>query len=198
MGNDAGTRSRFVKRPRFLSALPRRSLLCVALIAPTVACDDPGIPPSVASSSSAARVEVKPEPVQPGKFDLSTAHDISLGTYIADGSGRAVYVLDDDSSNGAACTQLCLAIWPPVAVGNAIPQSSDSAVLHSNIGVVTRDGGTVQITFRGRPLYYYLGDQKPGDTRGHHVEDSWGEWKLISPAGRPLSSGDGGRRSRSE
>ena len=187
--------------PFFLdSGASGRHLLGAALILLTTACKDR----MVASASRPAEVQtvatkkaaIDSAPLS--RFVLSAVQTTSVGTYIADGSGRAVYVLDDDSSNGAACTHLCLAIWPPVAVGNAIPQSSDSAILQSSIGVVTRDGGTVQITFRGRPLYYYLGDQKPGDTRGHHVEDSWGEWKLISPAGRPLSSGDGGRRSRSE
>jgi predicted lipoprotein with Yx(FWY)xxD motif len=50
----------------------------------------------------------------------------------------------------------------------------------SLIGSITRDDGTVQITYNGWPLYTYTQDVSPGDTNGQGKSD---QWYLISPSG---------------
>jgi predicted lipoprotein with Yx(FWY)xxD motif len=39
--------------------------------------------------------------------------------------------------------------------------------------LVTRDDGGKQYAWKGKPLYYYAEDKKPGDTTGHEVGKSW-------------------------
>jgi predicted lipoprotein with Yx(FWY)xxD motif len=55
----------------------------------------------------------------------------------------------------------------------------------SLIGSITRDDGTVQLTYNGWPLYTYTQDVSPGDTNGQGKED--GDWSMISPSGEPIA-----------
>ena len=48
------------------------------------------------------------------------------------------------------------------------------------LGTLTRDDGTVQVTYNGWPLYHFSGDTAPGDTNGQGLE---GVWFLVSPTG---------------
>jgi predicted lipoprotein with Yx(FWY)xxD motif len=40
-------------------------------------------------------------------------------------------------------------------------------------GIITRDDGTKQWTYKGRPLYAWTKDKAPGDTTGDGVNDVW-------------------------
>lgn len=49
---------------------------------------------------------------------------------------------------------------------------------HGDYSVVTRDDGSTQWAYKGRPLYTWVKDTKPGDTSGDGV-------KNVNPARRP-------------
>ena len=42
-----------------------------------------------------------------------------------------------------------------------------------------RPDATVQVSYNGKPLYYYSGDAEPGETNGDGVGDVW---HLADPA----------------
>lgn len=66
-----------------------------------------------------------------------------------------------------------------------MPTAIDSTVKGPLLGTIQRRDGSVQVAYNGRALYYYVGDSDPAETRGQHVEDSWGEWYLMGTEGRP-------------
>ena len=39
--------------------------------------------------------------------------------------------------------------------------------------LVTRDDGTKQVAYKGKPLYYWSKDMKPGDKTGDGVNNLW-------------------------
>jgi predicted lipoprotein with Yx(FWY)xxD motif len=129
---------------------------------------------------------------------IGVARTAQLGPYLADGNGRALYLLEEDRRGQSTCYEMCAAIWPPLLGGPGRPISADPSVRSDLLGTMARQGGGSQVTYNGHPLYYYLGDARPAQTRGHHVEDSWGEWYLVSPSGEHVGeSGErGGRRGR--
>ena len=94
--------------------------------------------------------------------------------YLADPTGRALYVLPQDTVGTAttapisACTDAgCLAAWPVFAAGaGTLPTGLDPAKLTS----FTRPDGTKQSAFDGHPLYYFAGDVSSGNPSGGGVD----------------------------
>jgi hypothetical protein len=50
------------------------------------------------------------------------------------------------------------------------------------IGTTRRRDGSLQVTYRGRPLYYYVGDG-PGQILCQDVEEYGGHWYVVAPRG---------------
>ena len=137
-------------------------------------------------------------PTQPGAgTPVSVVTSAAHGPYLTTADGRALYLLEEDPRGTSTCYEMCAAIWPPLLAGQGPPVASDSAVRGNLLGTIERRGGASQVSYNGQPLYLYLGDAGPGQgqTRGNHVEDSWGEWYLVSPTGEHVQ---GERRRRGE
>jgi predicted lipoprotein with Yx(FWY)xxD motif len=133
-----------------------------------------GTSPS-SSSSSAPGTGVK----------VTTAKN-SLGTYLTAVSGRALYVWLADSNDKSSCNGACAAAWPPLLT-QAAPTASGGAVA-ADLGLITRSDGTKQVTYKGHPLYYYVGDPGPGTTTGNGSNQFGAKWWLISPAGSQVGA----------
>jgi predicted lipoprotein with Yx(FWY)xxD motif len=115
--------------------------------------------------------------------DLKTA-DTSLGKVVVDSSGRTVYVFDKDTagSGTSACSGDCLAKWPPVKATSGQPTVSG---VTGQLGTITRDDGTKQVTLAGMPLYLFAGDSQAGDVTGQAVG---GIWWVVAPDGTKITA----------
>ena len=82
-------------------------------------------------------------------------------------NGMTLYTFDRDTAgNGkSVCNGPCATNWPPLMAGQAAPAGDYS--------VVTRDDGGRQIAYKGKPLYYWVKDGKPGDKTGDGVNGVW-------------------------
>lgn len=88
--------------------------------------------------------------------------------------GFTLYVFDDDlGMTGSACNDTCATNWPPVLV------TDGNAGMLPNLGMVERDDGSMQATFKGRPLYYFASDMAVGDMTGQGVGGKW--WVVEQP-----------------
>ena len=79
-----------------------------------------------------------------------------------------LYVFDRDitGSGKSMCNDNCAKNWPPLfAPSNAQPIGAWNAI--------TRDDGSKQWAYQGKPLYYWVQDSKPGDTSGDGVGGAW-------------------------
>ena len=103
------------------------------------------------------------------------------GPYISDSAGNALYFLEGDS-DGSKCVDACTVVWMPVAVTAATP-SGGPGLDASLVTVVQRPDGSSQVAYNGHPLYRYTADSGAGSVAGHGVEDKWGHWYLLTPAG---------------
>ena len=43
----------------------------------------------------------------------------------------------------------------------------------ADYSVITRDDGKTQLAYKGKPLYYWIKDTKPGDKTGEGVNQVW-------------------------
>jgi predicted lipoprotein with Yx(FWY)xxD motif len=106
------------------------------------------------------------------------AADDRLGNHLVDGSGRSLYYFAKDIPGGgtqdavSSCNADCLPIWPIFDVDNVVAQGVDA----TDVGRITRSDGRTQATYKGFPLYYYVGDAKAGDTNG---EGLFGLWNVV-------------------
>jgi len=83
-------------------------------------------------------------------------------------SGMTLYTFDKDTagSGKSACNGPCADNWPPLKADATDRGDGD-------FSLVTRDDGSRQWAYKGRPLYYWAKDAKPGDTSGDGVKDIW-------------------------
>ena len=91
---------------------------------------------------------------------------------LTDAGGRVLYTFDKDEAGKSNCNGQCAINWPPFAA------TADTKAA-AGYGVVTRDDGTKQWALNGKPLYYFVGDAKPGDSTG---EGKNGVWHTVKAA----------------
>ncbi|NWG86791.1 MAG: hypothetical protein HXY26_04655 [Hydrogenophilaceae bacterium] len=90
------------------------------------------------------------------------------GGALTNPAGMTLYVFDKDPADASksACNGDCAVKWPPLMAG-----AGDKAV--GDYSIVTRDDGSKQWAYKGKPLYLWIKDQKPGDMTGDGVNNVW-------------------------
>ena len=76
----------------------------------------------------------------------------------------ALYTYGPDKKNHSACTAACATAWPAFTVG---PKVRPKGV--KGLGTFRRSSTLFQVTYRGRPLYTYVGDTSAGTVSGNGV-----------------------------
>ena len=85
---------------------------------------------------------------------------------LTNAAGMTLYVFDKDAGGKSACNGPCVANWPPLMVVGNGAASGDWTI-------VVRDDGTKQWAYKGKPLYTWVKDTKPGDKTGDGVNSVW-------------------------
>lgn len=82
--------------------------------------------------------------------------------------GKTVYTFDKDQagSGKSECVLTCADNWPPVYVEPGIKLSGD-------FSIISRNDGQKQLTYKGKPLYFFVKDKNPGDKTGDGVNNVW-------------------------
>ncbi len=116
---------------------------------------------------------------------LQLATNDQFGKFLADGSGRSLYLFTKDTKDTSNCYGKCETAWPPLLTTSTAPTVTDG-IDATLIGTTTRKDGSMQVTYNGWPLYYFAADQKAGDVNGQAVGKVWwvvsGEGWAIKPA----------------
>jgi predicted lipoprotein with Yx(FWY)xxD motif len=111
-----------------------------------------------------------------------------LGRILVDGQGRTLYLFQADKAGKSSCNGPCASAWPPYLSSGA-PQAG-TGVTGSLLGTSVRvdDGGGAQVTYHGHPLYYYAGDNEPGDTTGQGLDQFGAKWYVVAPSGNGVDN----------
>lgn len=95
-----------------------------------------------------------------------------LGAFLVGANGMTLYVFAKDEPGASSCVDQCAANWPPLTVGtNQQPTVGDG--VNGEVGTIERADGSLQVTYNGMPLYYWINDVVPGDTTGHNFREVW-------------------------
>ena len=102
---------------------------------------------------------------------VKVTYDPNLGQYLVNADGYTLYYFlkDTPGAGTSACTGSCISLWP--AFSTTIHVSSPLQA--SDFGTITRPDGTVQVTYKGWPLYTYSNDAAPGSTTGNGYNNVW-------------------------
>jgi predicted lipoprotein with Yx(FWY)xxD motif len=157
-----------------LAGLVLLATACSPQATPTPAAVPPTEPPAATSA-----------PVVPvtGAAAVNLGQNDTLGSFLVDDKGMALYLFTKDTPNTSNCYDKCATAWPPLLTsGDPVAGAGVDA---SMLGTTTRTDGSVQVTYNGWPLYYYEKDTAPGDVTGQDVGDVW---YVVSPDGEMIES----------
>jgi predicted lipoprotein with Yx(FWY)xxD motif len=130
-------------------------------------------------ASTGARSTAKPKRKRGTKIVLAGS---DFGRMLYDSRKQAIYAFERDGRDKPVCYGGCAKAWPPVyAKGRPI---AGRGVRKSLLGTVRRRGGRRQVTYAGRPLYFYA-HEDPGQVLCHNVNLNGGLWWVIGRGGKP-------------
>lgn len=120
-----------------------------------------------------------------------------LGTILAAGPKKlTVYLFEKDKGTTSACEGECASAWPPVTTEGG-PVAAGGAV-SADLGTTKRADGTMQVTYKGHPLYFFEEDKDSGDAYGQGSKAFGAGWYVLKPSGSKIDEdGDKGSSSGS-
>jgi predicted lipoprotein with Yx(FWY)xxD motif len=101
----------------------------------------------------------------------ATPSDTAKGKALVDGKGMTLYIFDRDTTGASNCNGACAANWPPL-------QAAADAKAAGPWTVIARGDGAKQWAYKGKPVYHFSKDAKPGDVAGDGVN---GVWHIAAP-----------------
>jgi predicted lipoprotein with Yx(FWY)xxD motif len=111
-----------------------------------------------------------------------TVRKSTFGPILFDGTGHALYAFTKDPRRGrSTCYGACAAAWPPYLKTGTL--RAGPGTHRSLIGTTRRRNGRLQITYAGRPLYFYVGDRQVGQVLCQNVREFGGLWLVQRPTG---------------
>jgi predicted lipoprotein with Yx(FWY)xxD motif len=168
-------------RPLRLAALALASALVLAACGGSNTSNTSNTSSTTTTSSTASTPSSSP---RPGSVVGTTTS--SLGTFLVDAKGRALYLWDADHGSKSTCNGECATDWPPLTT-TGTPKASGKAKT-SLLGTTKRSDGSREVTYAGHPLYYYAGDTGPGQTTGQGSDGFGAPWWVVTPAGKAIQS----------
>ncbi|HEY7454126.1 MAG TPA: hypothetical protein VH683_06140 [Thermoleophilaceae bacterium] len=106
--------------------------------------------------------------------------DSEFGTMLFDSKKQAIYIFENDRAGRSNCYDDCAEAWPPVLTRGK-PEAGRGADA-SLLGTAKRRDGSLQVTYAGKPLYFYA-HEGPGEVRCHNVNLNGGFWWVVGPEG---------------
>jgi predicted lipoprotein with Yx(FWY)xxD motif len=100
------------------------------------------------------------------------------GVWLADQTGRTLYIRTADTGTTSSCDGACATAWPPLLTTG--PVTVSGAAVAGDVGTTTRTDGKTQVTYAGHPLYYFATETSPDQVKGLGAQDVW---FLVAPTG---------------
>jgi predicted lipoprotein with Yx(FWY)xxD motif len=159
----------------------RRALLVGTTCAGLAACgSDGGGGTSDGSPVDVADASAERDAAPQRRGPLVKLRDSQFGRVLFSGSDRALYLFTRDARRRSRCYGDCAAAWPPF-YARGKPRAA-RGVDASLLGTVKRRDGRRQVTYKGRPLYFYVHDPKR-QVLCNDIVEFGGTWFALDAAG---------------
>jgi predicted lipoprotein with Yx(FWY)xxD motif len=138
-----------------------------------------------ATASPAAPAAATPAPTPAASASaaagatLAVGETTALGKFLTGADGKTLYIFKaDTTANASTCVDACATNWPAlIATGGTAPAAPTGAT--GTFATFARADGTMQVSYNGKPLYYFAKDTKAGDTNGQGLAN--GNWVVAAP-----------------
>jgi predicted lipoprotein with Yx(FWY)xxD motif len=118
-----------------------------------------------------------------------------VGTVLVSQMGMTLYSPEQEADGHILCTSACTHFWQPLLISKGAKAPTKGPGVPGKLAVVDRPDGTKQATFDGKPLYQFVEDGSPGDTKGNNFQDDFGghrfSWQVVSVGKAPSANGSG-------
>ena len=154
-------------------------LVAVAVIALAACGDDDS---EIANASKAAAPpQVQAETAGTTAGTKITVRQSDFGRMLWGPGRQAIYIFENDDPSRSRCYGECAEAWPPVFTDGR-PVAGDGA-REELLGTTERRGGKRQVTYKGKPLYYYA-HEGPDEVLCHDIFLNGGYWWVVGPGGK--------------
>jgi predicted lipoprotein with Yx(FWY)xxD motif len=118
-----------------------------------------------------------------GTTTIGSRHTTKAGVILVGPRGQTLYLFDSDLDGQSSCYGRCAQNWPPLrATGRPIAMRG-SGVKQQWLSTTRRRDGTLQVTYKGWPLYLNGGDTTPGSLKGDDAHEFGGIWYAVPVGG---------------
>ena len=123
---------------------------------------------ALTACSSSTKTTAGSAPTTSGASSSSSTVTISaVAGRLVGPNGHTLYINNVDTMTSIKCTASCTSEWPPLA-GTPATKGTLQA---TDFATVARPDGSMQVTFQGHPLYYFVDDKSASDVQGNVTED---------------------------
>ena len=137
--------------------------------------------PGSQQTVTAVGAQPAPRGARPRRGRTIVLRDSPFGKMLFDARRQAIYIFENDRPDRSVCYGECAEAWPPVLT-RGTPRAGDG-VRASLLGTAKRRDGRLQVTYGGKPLYYYA-HEAPGEVRCHNVDLNGGFWWVVGADGK--------------
>ena len=146
--------------------------MLTALIAVTVAVAGA----SFATAANDAMEKPSGDAMEKQPATTITLRSSKFGRMLFDSRKQAIYIFENDRPKKSVCYGACAEAWPPVLTSSK-PKAAGGA-RKSLLGTTRRRDRKLQVTYAGKPLYYYA-HERPGQVLCHNVDANGGFWWVV-------------------
>lgn len=121
------------------------------------------------------------------------------GASLVGAGGFTLYVFTQDEENESYCFGDCTVAWPPLVLAEGATPLAGAGIT-GTLATAPRPDGSTQVTYNGRPLYFFHGDMAPGDMNGDGQKEVWfvANSDEIQEGGEPTAAGMSGEETGDE
>lgn len=118
------------------------------------------------------------QPNSTASANLALGINNTGSAHLVGSNGMTLYTYDKDTGSTSTCYQQCATNWPPYIVSASDDLTHLMAGITGLVSTTKRTDGSLQVTYNGHPLYFYIGDKVNSDMTG---DGKGGVWHIVKP-----------------
>jgi predicted lipoprotein with Yx(FWY)xxD motif len=162
-----------MSRPSIRRSAAISGLVLTAVLVGACASSATPVPAGTSPAASAPEASINVNPTSAPSVQSNTPPNIGifvigLGQVLETGFGKVLYVHAGDSATASTCLDSCATAWPPLLIAAGAKIAAPPGA-KGPFGSITRPDGSLQVTYRNKPLYFWKNDVNSGDATGQGI-----------------------------